>query len=147
MENFKSFDGEEIKDVRNYIKNFLIINPDTELIVGTDSEQYKNYTNYVTVICMVKKQKGVHVIYKRHKSIKIKDLYKRLWNEIEFSKITADYIKDIKNTEIHIDINKNKIRKSNIVYDSAIGYLTSFGYSVESKPNSWAASKAADLLC
>ena len=49
--------------------------------------------------------------------------------------------------EIHCDINPNKNYKSNIAYQATNGWLKSEGYIVKMKPNSYAASCAADLIC
>lgn len=149
MKKFKLFGGKEIDNLETYIKNYQCKFSDCEIIIGTDSEQYRNYTKYVTVIGFIKPTKGVHIIYKSEKIKKIKDIFTRLWNEIEYTRIIADEIKNYVNKDItvHIDINNSKKEKSNMVHDSAVGYLTSLGYKVESKPNSWVASKAADWLC
>jgi len=153
MNEFKFFNGNKINDEIKYVKNYLKNYPETKIVVGTDSEQYKKYTNYVTVIGMIKPRKGVHIIYKSKRTKKIKDIFSRLWNEIEYSRLVADDLeKHINNTEkkiitLHIDINNNKKEKSYIVHDSAVGYLKGLGYNVESKPNGWIATKAADWLC
>jgi len=154
MKDFRLFGGEKINDVSKYVGNYIKKFPETKIIVGTDSEQYKNYTNYVTVIGLVKPGKGVHIIYKREKLRKIKDIFSRLWNEVEYTRMVADKLEeninnnsDKKIVTVHIDINNNKKEKSNMVHDSAVGYLKGLGYSVKSKPDSWVATKAADWLC
>jgi len=154
MRKFKLYNGSEINDIYEYIKNYITKYPETKLVVGTDSEQHKKHTIYVTVIGFIRPRKGVHIVYKRGKVKKIKDLFSRLWNEIEYTRITADDIEkninkdsSTKKVTVHIDINNSLSGKSNIVHDSAVGYLKSLGYDVEIKPNSWAASKAADWLC
>jgi predicted RNase H-related nuclease YkuK (DUF458 family) len=153
MKKFRLYNGEVIDDIFEYMKEYLSLNPDVEIVVGTDSEQYNEYTTYVTVIGFIKPHKGVHLVYTRNKIKKIKDLFSRLWNEIEYTRFIADNIeKNINNSSkklvtIHIDINNKLSGKSNIVHDSAVGYLKSLGYDVKVKPNSWAASKAADSLC
>jgi len=154
MKDFKFYGGKKVKNTIEYIKKYLKDNPDTKIIVGTDSEQYSNYTNYVTVICLVKPTKGAHIIYSENKEKKIYDIFSKLWNEVEFTRNVADEIeKSINNNSnkkmvtVHLDVNKKKNAKSNIVHDSAVGYLKGLGYSVETKPNSWVATKAADWLC
>jgi predicted RNase H-related nuclease YkuK (DUF458 family) len=150
MKKFKLFGGIEIPNLEEYVIEYLRKFPECKLIVGTDSEQYNNCTSYVTVICFIKPRKGVHLIYRKEKVKKIKDIFSRLWNEIEYSRLIADELKDFlidRNIIVHIDINNNKKEKSSMVHDSAVGYLKGLGYIVESKPNSWVASKAADWLC
>lgn len=148
MNKFKKVNGEIIEDIKEYINNYIVEYPDVELYIGTDSEQNRTYTTYVTVIGLLRPRKGVHIIFKKIKVKKIKDIFSRLWNEVEYSKIIAEDLKDInKNITVHIDINNDNREKSNMVHDSAVGYLKGLGYMVESKPNSWLASKAADKLC
>jgi len=152
INKFKKVNGEKIDDYINYVNEYTNNHNDIKIIIGTDSEQYKKNTTYVTVISFLKPNKGVHVIYMKKRIDKIKDIYNRLWNEIEYSRLIADELSKSVKVEykpiiIHIDINSNRNKKSNIVYDNAIGYLKGLGYIVEAKPNSWAASKAADMLC
>ena len=49
--------------------------------------------------------------------------------------------------EIHCDINPNKNFKSNIAYQAVNGWLSSSGFVTKMKPNAYAASCAADLIC
>jgi predicted RNase H-related nuclease YkuK (DUF458 family) len=154
MNNFQFYDGRYIDDENLYVKEYLKKYPESDVIVGTDSEQHGEHINYVTVICMVRPTKGAHIIYKRKKEKKTKDLFSKLWNEIEFTRYTADKLKNFlikngckKKVMIHLDVNVKKTAKSNIVHDSAIGYFKGLGYSVKTKPNSWVATKAADWLC
>ena len=153
-EDFKFFGGKKVDDVSEYIKNYMKRYPETNIIVGTDSEQYKAYTNYVTVICLNRPTKGSHIIYNENKVGKIRDIFSKLWNEVEYSRIVADDLEESINNNsekkmvtVHIDINEKKNAKSNIVHDSAMGYLKGLGYVVRSKPDSWVATKAADWLC
>lgn len=95
----------------------------------------------------------------------------RLWNEIEYlmelgiwldEKLQGKYfIKHNKNDYdgtkpyrlpiIHLDFNSyegdKKENKSNKLYSSAMGMFTGMGFKVTGKPNAWASSSAADLLC
>lgn len=153
VNEFKFFNGRHLDNAGDYIKKYIDRNPSVKIFVGTDSKQYKGYTKYVTAIGLLKPRKGVHVIYKRNNTKKIKDIFSRLWNEVEYSRQVADYIEENVNNNgkkivtVHLDINLDEKAKSNIVHDSAVGYLKGLGYEVETKPNSWAASKAADMLC
>ena len=153
VNGFKLFNGRNLDDVGDYVLNYIRKNPNVKIFVGTDSRQYKSHTKYVTAVGLLKPRKGVHIIYKRNNIKKIKDIFSRLWNEVEYSREVADYIEYKVNNNgkkivtVHLDINLDKKAKSNIVHDSAVGYLKGLGYKVETKPNSWAASKAADMLC
>lgn len=95
----------------------------------------------------------------------------RLWNEVEYlmelgiwldEELKGKYfIKHEKNTYdgsvpyrlpiIHLDFNPNegsgKQNKSNKVFSSAMGMLTSMGFKVVGKPDAHASSSAADMCC
>lgn len=62
----------------------------------------------------------------------------------------------IKHVDINIDVNPEKYRKqkgvvkenkSNRQFDASVGFLSSQGYRVITKPDAWAASCAADMVC
>jgi predicted RNase H-related nuclease YkuK (DUF458 family) len=154
MDKFKFYNGDYVGDTIDYVKSYINEHTDVKIIVGTDSEQYPKYTNYVTVICLIRPTKGVHVIYREDRVKKNIHLVSKLWKEVEYSRYVADELEkglnegsDKKIVSIHIDINDKKTAASNVIHDSAVGYLKGLGYDVESKPNSWVASKAADWLC
>lgn len=95
----------------------------------------------------------------------------RLWNEVEYlmelglwldEELKGKYfIKHDKNDYdgsqpyrlpiIHLDFNPfegiKRENKSNKLFASAMGIFSSLGFKVESKPNSYASSSAADLVC
>lgn len=203
MENFKLFGGHGVDDVGLYIKDYIKANvkDHSELIiyVGTDSKQMRKHTMYATAIVLYHVRKGAHIIFNRTKVPKVKDLFTRLYNEVEMTRVTAEElyleIKDFYNFKwnsnnigvelgdikvdnilkedkekgtnrleriieeynkelLHvkpiicdIDLNPNNLYKSFMVYDTGVGTLKGSGFRVRSKPNAWAASGAADLLC
>ncbi|MCB1713104.1 MAG: hypothetical protein KDH96_11725 [Candidatus Riesia sp.] len=150
MENvFRLFGGKELKDLGEYVKQYIEKNPDVEIFVGTDSRQYKKNTKFVTVVGLLKPRKGVHIVYKKVNIKKIKDIFSRLWNEVEYSREISQYLESVisKDITIHLDIQKDHKYKSSMLHDNAVGYLKGLGYRVETKPDSWAASTAADMLC
>jgi len=95
----------------------------------------------------------------------------RLWNEVEYlmelglwldEELKGKYfIKHEKNAYdgtiptrlpiIHVDFNPEegakKENKSNKLYQSAMGFFSGMGFKVVGKPNSYASTSAADLLC
>lgn len=162
---FKHFQTNEIVNVKEHVKNFLHNNPGTLVTVGSDSLSHKKWTVYGTIIAMfyptyngktIEYHKGAHLIYTKKRVPKIKDLFTRLWNEIELTQKVADYVEvnvfntdlenNIRNLEIHIDINPNEDYKSNVLFKSAMGMFTSMGYEIKAKPESWVASTAADSI-
>jgi len=151
---FKLFGGDKLNDVGLYIREYLNSNPNVKIFVGTDSSQPNKYhTTFVTVVALLKPTKGAHIIYKRENTKKIKDTFSRLWNEVEYSRVIADYIEETINNNnenkivtIHLDLNPSGKWKSSMVHDAAVGYLKGLGYNVETKPNSWASTSCADWL-
>jgi len=161
MTKFRKVDGTLIPDVAEYIMDYIdSYDGHVELYIGTDSQstRRKQVTNYATVICLHKTDsagigKGAHLIYNREKKYKIKDLFNRLWWEVEFSMQVANYLKEKniylseKVISVHIDVSPDAKNKSNSVYKAAIGYVESMGYECKTKPDSPVASYAADMVC
>ena len=83
----------------------------------------------------------------------LKDVWERKITPDEKSRGTK-IVEGMKLCDLHLDVNPNKNHKSNMVYEGSVGMLEGYGYRVytkqhpdSGKPNSWAASCAADLLC
>lgn len=152
---FKHTNGKEIKNIAEYIKDYLSQNGyEYEIYIGTDSRVAGNGgITFATVIAIRKVGKGVHLIYRNEKKKKSHYLGERLWWEVEYSIIVANFLRDegvldnINLFAIHLDLNKNKKYKSNTVLESARGYVTSQGFLCDVKPDAWAASYCADMLC
>ena len=170
MKNFRLVGGNEIENLRNYLRNYYIEHPRIEFYVGTDSAQCGKHTKYVTTICMLHPEHidelgkfhhgaGVHVVYKRENVQRIRDVYTRLWHETELTYEVAQYVHEIMkdiwkqplNNEkvpiVHLDLNRQPKYKSNSAHDASIGYLKGYGFEVYSKPQSWSSSYVADWLC
>jgi len=156
MKGFKLFGGEEIDDLGNYIREYYAQYPEIQIHVGTDSYQNGKSTKYATAISFLRPGKGTHVIYRRVSIKRERDMFTRLWNEVEYTREVADFVHeslndiyDNRNKKIpvlHLDFNKQPKYKSYIVHDLSVGYLRGFGYDVKSKPDSWCASFCADML-
>ena len=159
---FIKHDGTKIPDVLDYMKNYM---KDAngqikyDIFVGCDSQVNNKNTMYSVVIGIHKIVdgigRGVHIIHTREKDIKMGEdrggIFKRLWNEVERIVETALFLADngidIKDIGTHVDANVKKQFASNMIYDSAIGYLNSLGFKVEGKPYAWAATYAANRYC
>lgn len=170
---FKKYSGEIIEDIISYIINFVNSGVDVRVIVGCDSIQKKTYTQYALTIMLYDEMRhnGAHVIYMKIKTKKERDLFSRLMNESLYSldlsnwldeKLEGKYIMPkfsvndydgsvpTKKVEIHVDVNpeigRNSRNKSFVAYSSIMGLLCGLGFSVKSKPVSFAASSAADSI-
>lgn len=156
---FKTMSGNIIDDPATYVKEYFNSrrrNDPTEkfhLYIGTDSlkTRARNRVVYATVICMYIKGKGGHVIYNRTKRFDIKDMYTRLWEEVEYTAQVTKYLEENNvfieaPVEVHLDLSSNLSNKSSSLHKSAIGYVESMGFSVRVKPDASAASYIADHI-
>jgi predicted RNase H-related nuclease YkuK (DUF458 family) len=196
MKEFKLFGGKIIEDINeyaiNYIKENCVDHSEIIVYIGTDSKQFRKHTMYATAIVFYHVGKGAHIVFTRERIPKVKDLFTRLYNEVEMTRVIAEdlnkalvgnyffrwttdniwveiggvkaqrlkdsgelqplvdkYNEDLRHQKLitcDLDINPDKMYKSNIVHDVGIGTLKGSGFRTRSKPNSWAASCAADLL-
>jgi len=152
---WKKTDGTPIENVSAYIKNYLFTHSgEYKLFIGTDSQRVRkqHIVYYATVICIYNVGHGAHIIYSKNKRNDIKDMFNRLWWEIEYSMSITNELKDKgvlvnKNIlSVHIDISPKVKNKSNDVYKSAVGYVTGMGYDCLAKPYAVAASYCADFV-
>jgi predicted RNase H-related nuclease YkuK (DUF458 family) len=158
MKDFKLFGGKEIDDLGVYLKEYYAQYPDIEIYIGTDSAQHGKITKYATAISLLHPGKGVHVIYRRTTIKRERDMFTRLWNEVEYTREVGEYVeetmKDVyerkdsnkKIPQLHLDFNKQAKYKSHVVHDLSVGYLKGFGFDVKTKPDSWTATFCADHL-
>jgi predicted RNase H-related nuclease YkuK (DUF458 family) len=145
---FHFSNGKMVDDLKNYVKEYLKKYPNVELFIGTDSQKRRRRkVSYVTTICFRHPGDGVHILHYRKVESYKKDLFSKLWKEVELSIETASMIKDVvDNLTIDLDLNSLKKYESNVAHDAAKGYVIAMGYGVRTKPTGWAASHAADHL-
>jgi len=160
---FRKHNGEKITDVIKYIKDYMKpvkgVKTEYEIFIGCDSQVNRSATIYSVVIGIHtihdRMGRGVHIIHTREKAPKLGEdkgsIFKRLWGEVDRIVETALYLQehgiDTKDIGTHVDANGDERYASNMIYDSAIGYLNSLGFKVEGKPYAWAATYAANRYC
>ena len=151
---FKSLSNrQEIVDIASYIKDVISKKPETKIYIGTDSQNKKKHTTYVSVIVLHLSENdtttGGHVLYTYEDVSKIKDRYLRLWNEVERSINVSNFLKSLGTLIdfVDLDFNENPRWESNTVLNSAIGYVESLGYLARFKPHNPFAVRVADHLC
>lgn len=147
---FKSLSNRKDIDLVPYINDFLSKNENTSILIGSDSQNRKDKTTYAVVIVLHNPGKGGHVLYAKDILPRIHDRFVRLWNEVEYSIVLAEYLTQNgipKPNSIDIDLNPDPKYKSNQVLRSALGYIESMGYTPRCKPNAMVASYVADALC
>lgn len=154
---FKKVDGTIIEDVAKYVNSYIIMHPDNEfkLFIGTDSQRVRKRGKvyYATVLCLYKVGKGAHVIFSKTIRHDVRDIFQRLWWEVEYSMKLANLLRssNILTNEhimsIHLDLSPKIENESNSVYKAAIGYIKGMGFEYKAKPDSPASSYAADYFC
>jgi predicted RNase H-related nuclease YkuK (DUF458 family) len=147
---FQIMGGRRQVDFCSYIREFTEIHPNTELHIGCDSQNYPNYTIYVTTIVFRFPGNGAHVIYRKEKVQKIHDLWTKLWGETERSVEIANAVRSECNCsiqQIDLDYNTDPEYASNKLVSASTGYITSLGFTAKAKPNLLMAAWAANVLC
>ena len=146
---FKTLIQAKEVDVIPYIKTYLEEHPETEMLIGCDSQNRRHYTIYAVVIGLYRPRKGAHVLYSRFLKDRERENTVRLLNEVWYSVETAELLKNelgIKAEWIDIDLNPDPRYRSNQALTSAVGIVTGMGYNVRHKGNSPVMTYAADHL-
>lgn len=146
---FKTLVANKNIELISYIKDYVEKYPNTEILIGCDSQNRKRETIYAIVVGLYQKGKGAHVLYSRFTVPRERENTVRLLNEVWFSVEVAEAIKnelEIKATWIDIDLNPDPKYKSNQALTSAVGIVTGMGYNVRHKGNSPVMTYAADHL-
>lgn len=131
--------------IKEYIKKQNGLN--IEIYLGCDS-QNKVLTTYATTIVFHASSHGCHVIYKKDRVPVIRDMWTRLWGEVERSIEVALYLREngIEIDTIDLDYNIDPDAGSNKLVKAAVGYVESLGFRARVKPNMLPAVHAADDL-
>ena len=146
---FKTEQGERVS-VIEHCAEILSNNPNTEILIGTDSQNSKTESKYSTVIVFRNGLRGAHYIYNTVKVPKIKDLFSRLFKECELSIDIAEFISknsSFKVSAIELDYNDFKKTKSTPLISATKGWIESLGYKAILKSGEMIAAKAADHIC
>jgi uncharacterized protein len=147
--DFKTLVTNKQVNIVDYIKSYISMYNNVEILIGCDSQGYKDKTIYATVVALYKPGNGAHVLYKREKTEPEKVRQIRLMNEVWKSIEVAEFLKQAglpKVKYIDIDINPDKKYKSNEILTSAIGLIVGMGYEVRYKTFGAMATFAADTL-
>lgn len=147
---FKMMQTHRQVNLAEYLPGFVQQHPDCEIHVGCDSQNYNQKTTYVTTVVLRYPGKGAHVLYQKEKQPQVKDLWSRLWGEIERSMEVARFIQDECQLQVHqidLDFNEDPDYPSHKVLKAAVGYVQSMGFTSKAKPNLLMATWAANSLC
>ena len=144
---FKKFDGETV-DLVKYVKDYLVKMPNTEILIGCDSQNTGAKTSYAVIVALYEPGHGAHVIYRRQKEPRERNRPTRLMNEVWKSVEVATLLRDneVKVKYIDIDINPNPRYKSNEVYESACGLVMGCGFDCRYKTLAPLCTTIADYM-
>lgn len=114
--------------------------------VGTDSLQSRRFTQFVTVVVILTPTKGGRVAYRREVVPRITSLRERLlqevWRSVDLGLQFSPIVKG--ELTVHIDANPVVTHKSSQYVQELVGLVVGQGFKALIKPESWAASHAAD---
>ena len=146
---FRTLSNRQSVNLVDYVTQYLIENPEVEILVGCDSQNYTANTTYATVVALYKPKGGAHVLYNKEVLPLERVRQVRLMNEVWKSVEVAELLKNSGLPQvkyIDIDVNPDKRFKSNEVLRSAVGLVEGMGYTVRYKSMGVMATYAADML-
>lgn len=153
---WKKFNGEIIQQpildevekaiIRETEKGFRL-----KVCIGTDSQVKGPFTDFATVIVLLREQHGGFMYIHQEKSHQIMSIKERMLIEVQKSIETAYAVCDLLDLydvdlEVHADINTNPMFKSNKALNEAMGYILSMGFIFKAKPEAFASSTCADKM-
>lgn len=147
---FKTMNNHVPIHLLDYVAGSIEKNPNLKVYVGTDSQNYKKTTVYVSTVVLRYEQNGAQVLYEREYVDKITDRWTRLWNELQRSIDLACYLREeggFKIEQIDLDYNSDPKYFSNKLFSAAVGYVQAMGYEPKAKPDMLMATWAANVLC
>ncbi len=147
MKPFKLENGELVDAVKHTLQ-VLSEHRDVTIFVGTDSQNKRYNTSYVTAIAYKYGTRGAHCIYYRENVKKIKDRWSRLWKEVENSLEVAKMLErnNIKVECVELDFNEKEIARSHDMVAAARGYVIGSGFNANVKPETQSAVRYADHI-
>jgi len=122
-----------------------------KVCIGTDSQVKGAYTDFATVIVLLREQHGGFMYIHQEKSLQKMTIKERMLIEVQKSIETAYAVCDLLDLydvdlEVHADINTNPMFKSNKALNEAMGYILSMGFIFKAKPEAFASSTCADKM-
>ena len=146
---FRRLTDGNLVSLKKYVPNVLQESPNSLIYIGCDSQVTRNKVIYATAV-VFRYTNGAHILYNREKYPLVKDLWSRLWKEVEKSIEVAEFLRKecgIKATRIDLDYNEDPKYPSNKLVKAAVGYVESLGYNAKTKPGLLLATYAADGCC
>lgn len=122
-----------------------------KVCIGTDSQVKGTFTDFATVIVLLREQHGGFMYIHQEKTQQKMTIKERMLIEVQKSIETAYAVCDLLDLydvdlEVHADINTNPMFKSNKALNEAMGYILSMGFIFKAKPEAFASSTCADKM-
>lgn len=122
-----------------------------KVCIGTDSQVKGPFTDFATVIVLLREQHGGFMYIHQEKTQQKMSIKERMLIEVQKSIETAYAVCDLLDLydvdlEVHADINTNPMFKSNKALNEAMGYILSMGFIFKAKPEAFASSTCADKM-
>lgn len=150
MERYFRTEQGDIVNILNHTINEIGKHPNLNIYVATDSQNYGDSTVYVTAIVYRYGTRGAHYIFLKQRVKRIRDHYKRLFQEAVYTIETAEMLttdSPVTIEALEFDYNNKLKTISTSVIQAATGWANSLGYKTIVKPGEMIAAKAADYLC
>jgi uncharacterized protein len=143
---WRTLRGQRIDDIREFVRETA--REGQAVHVGTDSLQTRLQTQFVTVLAVLTPGKGGRAAYCRQVVPRIASLRLRLLQEVWHSVDLALKLTDVIPGEllVHIDANPVVTHRSSAYVQELVGLVVSQGFRALIKPESWAATHAADRV-
>ena len=143
---WRTLTGRPIGDVVDFVREHA---RDGQVVhLGTDSLQLRRHSRFVTVVAILTPGRGGRAIWTRAVSPRIASLRERLLREVWLSVELGLRLHPVVPGPLHVHIDANPIarHKSSAYVQELVGLVVSQGFRAVIKPESWAASRAADRL-
>jgi predicted RNase H-related nuclease YkuK (DUF458 family) len=134
--------GDVVEFVREQARDGQVVH------LGTDSLQRARHTRFVTVVAILTPGRGGRAIWTRATCPRIASLRERLLREVWLSVELGLRLSPVVPGALHVHIDANPVErhKSSAYVQDLVGLVVSQGFRAVIKPDSWAASRAADRL-
>ena len=137
---WKTLSGERVDDILKWIEDNST--EGQEVHIGTDSLQTGRFTQFVTVVVILKERGGGRVAYRREIVPKMESLRERLTKETWMSVELGIQLNML--PTVHIDANRDERYASTKYIQELVGMVVGQGFNALWKPEAWAATHAAD---
>jgi uncharacterized protein len=146
MTVWKTVSGRAVEDIKTYVAEACAAGRTVH--IGTDSLQCGRETQFVTVVAVLTEHSGGRAAYSRLIVPRITSLRERLLKEVWLSvALGLELTHVIKgDLTIHVDANPSEKHMSSKYVQELVGLAVGQGFKAVIKPDSWAATHAADHI-